>query len=59
MVEPFLVHAAVRIAAEDRAGHLDRYEQRLLGLMDAPVIRYPKLADYDEKFQLNNQMRLQ
>ena len=52
VVEPFLVHSPVRISAEDRAAHLERYEQRLLGLMDAPVIRYPKLADYDEKFQL-------
>ncbi len=57
VVEPFLVHSPVRISAEDRAAHLDRYEQRVLGLMDAPVIRYPKLGDYDEKFQLKSGAR--
>ena len=49
-----LVHSPVRISAEDRAAHLDRYEQRVLGLMNAPVIQYPKLADYDEAFQLKS-----
>ena len=51
-VEPFLVHSPVRISAEDRSAQLDRYEQRVIHLMTAPVIPYPKLEAYDEKFQL-------
>jgi NAD(P)H dehydrogenase (quinone) len=52
VVEPFLVHAPVRISAEDRAAHLARYRARVLDLPAAPVINYPKLADYDERMVL-------
>jgi NAD(P)H dehydrogenase (quinone) len=52
VVEPFLVHAPVRISAEERTAHLVRYRERVLALQTAPTIRYPKLADYDEKFVL-------
>ena len=52
VIEPFLVHAPVRISAEERAAHLVRYRQRLLSLDGAPTITYPKLADYDERFVL-------
>ncbi|MDR3464799.1 MAG: NAD(P)H-dependent oxidoreductase [Xanthobacteraceae bacterium] len=52
VVEPFLVHAPVRISAEDRAAHLARYRARVLDLPAAPVISYPKLADYDERMVL-------
>ncbi len=49
VVEPFLVHAPVRISAEERAVHLARYRERVLTLGTAPTIEYPKLADYDEQ----------
>ena len=52
VVEPFLVHSPVRISAEDRANHLARYRARVLGLPTAPVLDYPKLADYDERMVL-------
>jgi NAD(P)H dehydrogenase (quinone) len=52
VVEPFLVHSPVRISAEDRAAHLARYRARVLGLATAPVLTYPKLADYDERMVL-------
>src|SRR5689334_18084968 len=47
VVEPFLVHAPVRITAEARAAHLARYRERVLHLETAPTIAYPKLAEYD------------
>src|SRR5215471_1852574 len=52
VIEPFLVHAPVRIGEEDRKRHLERYRERVLGLETAPTIAYPKLADYDERFVL-------
>jgi len=52
VVEPFLVHSPVRITAEERAAHLARYRERVLGLSGAPTISYPRLADYDERMVL-------
>lgn len=52
VVEPFLVHSPVRITPEQRAAHLARYGERVLGLQAAPVIDYPKLADYDASLVL-------
>jgi len=52
VIEPFLVHAPARIGDEARRGHLERYRERVLGLATAPIIAYPKLADYDEKLVL-------
>jgi NAD(P)H dehydrogenase (quinone) len=52
VIEPFLVHAPVRISAEERGAHLIRYRERVLGLKEAPTIAYPKLADYDERLVL-------
>jgi NAD(P)H dehydrogenase (quinone) len=52
VIEPFLVHAPARISEEERAANLARYRQRVLGLDTAPVITYPKLADYDEHYVL-------
>lgn len=52
VIEPFLVHAPVRISAEERAAHLARYRERVLGLATAPTIVYPKLDDYDSSFVL-------
>jgi NAD(P)H dehydrogenase (quinone) len=49
VIEPFLVHAPGRIAETERAAYLDRYSQRVLTLESAPTIRYPVLADYDER----------
>ncbi|HYM31584.1 MAG TPA: NAD(P)H-dependent oxidoreductase [Candidatus Cybelea sp.] len=58
VIEPFLVHAPVRISQEDRVAHLARYRERVLGLASAPTIAYPKLADYDERFVLKPERRL-
>lgn len=52
VIEPFLVHAPARISAEERAAHLARYRERVLHLAEAPVIAYPKLADYDSNLVL-------
>jgi NAD(P)H dehydrogenase (quinone) len=54
VIEPFLVHAPARIGAEERAAHLARYRERVLGLAEAPTISYPKLADYDGDFVLRS-----
>lgn len=54
VIEPFLVHAPVRISAEERAAHLARYRERILNLTTAPTIDYPKLADYDERLVLKS-----
>jgi len=48
VIEPFLVHAPVRISDAERAAHLARYRERVLGLGAAPIIAYPKLVEYDE-----------
>jgi NAD(P)H dehydrogenase (quinone) len=52
VVEPFLVHGPVRKSDEERAAELNRYRERVLTLHAAPTIRYPKLADYDERYVL-------
>jgi NAD(P)H dehydrogenase (quinone) len=52
VIEPFLVHAPVRIGAGERAAHLARYRERVLGLATAPTIAYPKLDDYDATYVL-------
>ena len=52
VIEPFLVHAPARSREEERAAHLSRYRERVLGLATAPTIAYPKLADYDESYVL-------
>lgn len=52
VIEPFLVHAPVRMKDAERAAELARYRERVLGLATAPTITYPKLADYDERYVL-------
>jgi NAD(P)H dehydrogenase (quinone) len=42
----------VRISHAERAAHLARYRERVLGLAAAPTIIYPKLADYDQQHVL-------
>lgn len=54
VIEPFLVHAPVRISQEERTAYLARYRARVLGLADAPTLSYPKLADYDENYVLRS-----
>jgi len=57
VVEPFLVHAPARIGDDERAAHLVRYRERVLGIATAPVIAYPKLAEYDETHVLKSPQR--
>jgi NAD(P)H dehydrogenase (quinone) len=57
VVEPFLVHAPVRIGDAGRGTHLARYRERVLGLAAAPTIGYPILADYDESTVLKSPPR--
>lgn len=52
VIEPFLVHAPVRISADERAAYLLRYRERVLSLGTAPTIAYPGLADYDSDYVL-------
>jgi NAD(P)H dehydrogenase (quinone) len=49
VIEPFVVHAPVRISQQERAAHLARYREHVLTLSSAPTISYPKLEDYDEQ----------
>ncbi len=44
--------AALLGARRERAAYLHRYRQRVLALESAPTIRYPVLADYDERYVL-------
>ena len=52
VIEPFIVHAPVRKSDEERGAELASYRERVLNLRSAPTIRYPKLADYDERYVL-------
>jgi NAD(P)H dehydrogenase (quinone) len=54
VIEPFLVHGPARISQEERAAHLARYRERVVGLESAPTIAYPKLADYDDSYVLKS-----
>src|ERR1700757_274021 len=55
VIEPFLVHAPVRMTGTERAAALERYRERVAGLLTAPTIRYAKLADHDEGYVLRGQ----
>jgi NAD(P)H dehydrogenase (quinone) len=57
VIEPFVVHAPARIGEAERAEHLRRYRQRVLGLETAPTIAYPRLQDYDERYVLRSSGR--
>ncbi len=57
VIEPFLVHAPVRVSDDERAAYLARYRERVLQLDTAPTLEYPKLADYDERFVLKADLR--
>jgi len=54
VVEPFLVHAPVRISAEERADYLKRYRQRVLNIAAAPTIAYGRLDEYDSSYVLKS-----
>jgi NAD(P)H dehydrogenase (quinone) len=55
VIEPFLVHAPVRMTEDERVAELARYRERVLGLATAPTLAYPTLADYDERHVLKLQ----
>ena len=54
VIEPFLVHAPARIGHSERQEWLVRYRERVLGLVRAPTIAYPKLADFDDTYVLKS-----
>jgi NAD(P)H dehydrogenase (quinone) len=54
VIEPFLVHAPVRMSDGERAAELARYRERVLALATAPTLIYPTLADYDEHHVLRS-----
>ena len=54
VIEPFLVHAPVRMSEAEREATLARYGERVLCLDTAPTLAYPKLSDYDERFVLKS-----
>jgi NAD(P)H dehydrogenase (quinone) len=54
VIEPFLVHAPARISDSERLQCLVLYRERVLGLLCAPTIAYPKLADFDETYVLKS-----
>lgn len=54
VIEPFLVHAPARISDSERREHLVRYCERVLGLVSAPTITYPRLVDFDDSYVLRS-----
>jgi NAD(P)H dehydrogenase (quinone) len=54
VIAPFLVHGPARLGAEERAAELDRYRQRVLELATAPILNYPKLDEFDERYVLKS-----
>jgi NAD(P)H dehydrogenase (quinone) len=54
VVEPFVVHAPGRMSHAERARNIARYHTRVLGLSSAPRLNYPKLEDYDERYELKD-----
>src|SRR5260370_27584717 len=52
VVEPFVVFAPARLGDDERAAHLARYRERVLGLASAPTIAGPRTQDYDERMVL-------
>jgi NAD(P)H dehydrogenase (quinone) len=54
VIEPFVVHAPARLNAEERAAWLARHQERVLGLMTAPTIDYPKLSEFDAQYVLKS-----
>lgn len=54
VIEPFIVHAPARIGHDERAAQLRRYQDRVLGLLTAPTITYPRLNDYDSTYMLKS-----
>jgi len=57
VVEPFRVHAPVRITAAERERGLADYQARLLDLWSAPTIRYPSLDAFDSAYLLKSKTR--
>jgi NAD(P)H dehydrogenase (quinone) len=57
VIEPFLVYAPARLSQQDREDHLKRYRERMLELISAPTLSFPKLADYDERRILKSAAR--
>jgi NAD(P)H dehydrogenase (quinone) len=54
VIEPFLVHAPARLTDSERTAHLIRYRDRVRALAKAPVLIYPRLADYDDSYLLRS-----
>jgi NAD(P)H dehydrogenase (quinone) len=52
VLEPFVVHAPARMSQAERARHIARYHTRVQNLASAPRLSYPKLEDYDERYEL-------
>jgi NAD(P)H dehydrogenase (quinone) len=52
VVEPIVVHAPARKSETEREAELQRYCARVRDLQSAPLLVYPKLADYDERLVL-------
>ena len=52
VIEPFLVHAPLRMADAERTSALEHYRQRVVGLATARTLSYAKLADHDERYVL-------
>jgi NAD(P)H dehydrogenase (quinone) len=51
VVEPFVVHAPVRLDADARAGQLAAYRDRVLNLPAAPTISYPPLSAFGPDYR--------
>lgn len=52
VLPPFVAWAPSRSGEETRQQYLQQYRQRLLTLDSTPALHFPRLADYDEHFQL-------
>lgn len=57
VVAPFLVYAPVRMSTDERSDRLEAYARRVLGIFDAPTLRYRSLDDFDETYRLKAESR--
>jgi NAD(P)H dehydrogenase (quinone) len=52
VLPPFVAWSPARASDERRRQYLDEYAKRLLAVNETEPIKYPKLEDFDEKFQI-------
>ncbi len=54
VLPPFVVFGTNQINDERRKEYLEDYKERILSIQETSSINYPKLADFDDNFQLKS-----